>query len=156
MSAWGQSWGQAWSDAWGPLGPEVVHALGDVTLNLSGNLAVSAIVFPQHGEDEVGPGGPDDETLDPRARKWLRERYKKEQPQAVRGTVGVHAPELDGATPSPATNAEPVPVIDVAPLEEDLAAAAKEAIAAVTKAREQRDDDNRRRAMALVLALLDD
>ena len=161
MSAWRGAWGDSWADAWGPLGPEVVHPLGAVTLALHGALVPIAdpqIVTDVADDELIGTGGPDDETLDPRARKWLRERYKKqpaEQTQVARGVSGLHKPVKDGSTPSPATTIEPLPVFDVAPLKEDLAAAAQEAIAVVNKAR-MRDEDNRRRAIALVLALMDD
>jgi len=152
MSSWGHAWGNAWSDAWGPLGPEVVHPLGALTLELRGTLGVSGGVAPVLEEDLeelIGYGGPDDETLSPRARKWLKDRYKVEPTVTAAETKKVET----GAVVHLYVEEAP----DLAPRIKEAAVAAREAFEEAKRlSREAVIKDNNRRAVALVLALLDD
>lgn len=157
MSSWGHAWGSAWSDAWGPLAEPGVFSLGNVNLDLVGRTAVVGLVDVEAPEQEsyASAGGPDDETLSPGAKKYLRERYKKLEPEAV---PEVRPKEVTGdvrhLTPEAVDVAEqPAQSVDISGLIEQTTKAARQALDEVER---RRVEEHNRRAIVALLAMIDD
>lgn len=154
---WVGPWSGPWPGEWeGPSDsePQVVHALGAVSLALVGGAEIDAQFALPVEVEPVGSGG--DDGVSPQARKWLRERYKQPTEQ-TQGSQEVrrqtHNLDIGGSSPPPATNVERP---DIRPLIEQATAAAREVLAERRREEDARREANNRRAIALVMALLDD
>lgn len=160
---WRGLWAGLWPGNWeGPSGeapPEVIHPLGHVSLELVAHAGLAADQLSLEGDDFESPfegtGGPDDERLSPAVRKWIREKYKRDP-----DPVPVPVPELVEAKDKldRSTVVEDLrPPVDVGPIIESASKAVREAVAEIEAVRKNAlREENKRRAVAMLLALLDD